>query len=324
MKLLRKNPAMVATLISGLLILLGWVLKYTSQETLTTFIFLSSFIIGGFKQAKEGFIDTIQTKKLNVDILMVLAAIGASIIGYWMEGALLIFIFSLSGSLEEYATNKSTEAIASLMNMQSETALKIQMDGVTKEVPIESLSISDLVFVPKGASIPIDGTIEKGNGLIDEAAISGEPLPVEKTIGEDVFGGTINLGEGITLKVSKDVKDTLFAKIIRLVEEAQNTPSKTASMIKKIESTYVKIVLTLVPVMIAVFYFGLHWGWNESFYRGMVLLVVASPCALVASATPATLAAISNGAKHGVLFKGVLIWRTLVKLKPLLLIRLEL
>lgn len=236
MKLLKKNPAMVATLISGILILLGWMLKFTSQETLTTLIFLSSFIIGGFKQAKEGFIDTIQTKQLNVDILMVLAAVGASIIGYWMEGALLIFIFSLSGSLEEYATNKSTEAIASLMNMQPETALKIQMDGVTKEVPIESLSISDLVFVPKGASIPIDGTIEKGNAIIDEAAISGEPLPVEKTIGEDIFGGTINLGEGITLKVSKDVKDTLFAKIIRLVEEAQNTPSKTASMIKKLEN----------------------------------------------------------------------------------------
>lgn len=304
MKLLKNNPAMIATLISGLLIILGWLFTMNAQTTLATFIFLASFIIGGFKQAKEGFIDTYQNKHLNVDILMVLAAVGASIIGYWMEGALLIFIFSLSGSLEEYATNKSTEAIASLMHMQPDTALKIQNDGTTKEVTLKSLAIDDLVFVPKGASIPIDGIIEKGNGLIDEAAISGEPLPVEKTIGDAIFGGTINLEEGITLRVSKDVNDTLFSKIIRLVEEAQNTPSKTATMIKQIESTYVKIVLTFVPIMIAVFYFILQWGWNESFYRGMVLLVVASPCALVASATPATLAAISNGAKHGILFKG--------------------
>lgn len=304
MKLLKNNPAMIATLISGLLILLGWILKLNAQETIATFIFLTSFIIGGFKQAKEGFIDTYQNKHLNVDILMVLAAIGASIIGYWMEGALLIFIFSLSGSLEEYATNKSTEAIASLMHMQPETALKIQKDGSTKEVSIKSLAIGDSIFVPKGASIPIDGIIEKGNGIIDEAAISGEPLPVEKSVGDPIFGGTINLYEGLTFTVSKDVQDTLFSKIIRLVEEAQNTPSKTATLIKKIESTYVKIVLTFVPIMIAIFYFGLHWGWNESFYRGMVLLVVASPCALVASATPATLAAISNGAKHGILFKG--------------------
>lgn len=304
MKLLKKNPAMIATLISGLLIILGWVLKSNSQETIAIFIFLTSFIIGGFKQAKEGFIDTYQNKHLNVDILMVLAAIGASIIGYWMEGALLIFIFSLSGSLEEYATNKSTEAIASLMHMQPETALKIQEDGTTKEVSIKSLVIGDSVFVPKGASIPIDGIIKKGTGIIDEAAISGEPLPVEKSVGDAIFGGTINLYEALALTVSKDVQDTLFSKIIRLVEEAQNTPSTTATMIKKIESTYVKIVLTFVPIMIAVFYFGLQWGWNESFYRGMVLLVVASPCALVASATPATLAAISNGAKHGILFKG--------------------
>ena len=306
MKLLKNNPAMIATLISGLLILLGWILKLNAQETGATFIFLTSFIIGGFKQAKEGFIDTYQNKNLNVDILMVLAAIGASIIGYWMEGALLIFIFSLSGSLEEYATNKSTEAIASLMHMQPETALKIQKDGSTKEVSIKSLAIGDSIFVPKGASIPIDGIIEKGNGIIDEAAISGEPLPVEKSVGDPIFGGTINLYEGLTFTVSKDVQDTLFSKIIRLVEEAQNTPSKTATLIKKIESTYVKIVLTFVPITIAIFYFGLHWGWNESFYRGMVLLVVASPCALVASATPATLAAISNGAKHGILLKVVL------------------
>lgn len=304
MKLLKQNPAMIATIISGCLILLGLILSSNQYNLAATSSFLLSFVIGGFKQAKEGIQDTLKNRHLNVDILMVLAAIGASIIGYWLEGALLIFIFSLSGSLEEYATNKSTEAISSLMQLQPETALKLQSDGNTVEVSLKSLQIGDHVFIPKGASVPIDGTLKENVGLIDEAAISGEPIPVEKVSGDDLFGGTINVGEAISMTVTKDVDHTLFAKIIRLVNEAQNTPSKTASMIEKIENTYVKIVLLFVPIMIALFYFVFQWGWNESFYRGMVLLVVASPCALVASATPATLAAISNGAKQGILFKG--------------------
>ena len=304
MKDLFKNKAMIATMISGILIILGIVLQWQSFDTAAAIIFVLSFIIGGYKQAKEGFIDTFENKHLNVDILMVLAAVGASLIGYWMEGALLIFIFSLSGSLEEYATEKSTQAITALMNIVPEIAKRINPDGSIEDVAVKDLKVGDTLLVPKGASIPIDGTIASGQGLIDEAAISGESVPVEKTVGDDIFGSTINLSEALTMTVSKESKDTLFAKIIRMVEEAQKTPSKTASFINRIENTYVKIVLVFVPVMIAVFYFLLDWGWNESFYRGMVLLTVASPCALVASATPAVLSAISNAAKHGILFKG--------------------
>ncbi|TNV69813.1 heavy metal translocating P-type ATPase [Trichococcus shcherbakoviae] len=304
MKDLFKNKAMIATMISGILIILGIVLQWQSFDTAAAIIFVLSFIIGGYKQAKEGFLDTFENKHLNVDILMVLAAVGASLIGYWMEGALLIFIFSLSGSLEEYATEKSTQAITALMNIVPEIAKRINPDGSIEDVAVKDLKVGDTLLVPKGASIPIDGTIASGQGLIDEAAISGESVPVEKTVGDDIFGSTINLSEALTMTVSKESKDTLFAKIIRMVEEAQKTPSKTASFINRIENTYVKIVLIFVPVMIAVFYFLLDWGWNESFYRGMVLLTVASPCALVASATPAVLSAISNAAKRGILFKG--------------------
>ena len=295
---------MIATTISGILIILGIVLQWQNFDTAAAIIFVLSFIIGGYKQAKEGFIDTVENKHLNVDILMVLAAVSASLIGYWMEGALLIFIFSLSGSLEEYATDKSTQAITALMNIVPEIAKRINPDGSIEDVAVKDLKVGDTLMVPKGASIPIDGTIASGLGLIDEAAISGESVPVEKTVGDDIFGSTINLSEALTMTVSKESKDTLFAKIIRMVEEAQKTPSKTASFINRIENTYVKIVLVFVPVMIAVFYFLLDWGWNESFYRGMVLLTVASPCALMASATPAVLSAISNAAKRGILFKG--------------------
>src|SRR5699024_2404059 len=125
--------------------------------------------------------------------------------------------------------------------------------------------IGDKLLVPKGASIPIDGVILTGNGLIDESAVSGETLPIEKIAGDEVIGGTINLAEAFTMQVAKDSSDTLFAKILRMVDEAQSTPSKTATMIEKIENKYVAIVLISVPVMIAFFYFILQWSWNESF-----------------------------------------------------------
>lgn len=302
--LVKDNKPMVATIFSGLLIALGLFLSVREVDKAAALIYILSFVVGGFHQAKEGLKDTVENKQLNVDILMILAAIGASIIGYWMEGALLIFIFSLSGSLEVYATNKSTKAITDLMNLTPETALLVQKDGSITEVPTDSLAIGDQLMIPKGANIPIDGVLLTKNGLIDESAISGEAIPVEKTGGDELIGGTINLNEAITMQVTKDSSDTLFAKVLRMVDEAQSTPSKTATMIEAIENKYVLTVLIFVPVMIAIFYFVLQWGWNESFYRGMVLLTVASPCALVASAAPATLAAISNGARKGILFKG--------------------
>lgn len=304
LSILRENKPMIATVISGFLILLGLIVMRGSAASLAPAIFIASFLIGGFHQAIEGVKDTLENKKLNVDILMVLAAVGASIIGYWMEGALLIFIFSLSGSLEILATNKSTKSITDLMNLTPEKAKRIQADGEIEEVDTLSLMIGEQLLVTKGATIPIDSEIIQGAGLIDESAITGESLPVERSKGEEVVGGTLNIGGPIVVSVTKEPSDTLFAKIIRLVEEAQSTPSKTATFIESIESKYVMAVLVFVPVMIAVFYFGLHWTWNESFYRGMVLLTVASPCALVASATPAALSAISNAAKRGMLFKG--------------------
>lgn len=279
--------------------------------------FILAIFFGGFKQTKEGLIELVEQRHLSVDILMILAAIGACLIGNWFEGAMLTFIFCLSGALEEYTTNKSKREISNLMQMQPETALLLDEQGQTREVGVAELAVGDLVLVPKGASIPIDGKLIKGFSTIDEAAISGESIPVEKTEGQDLFGGTINLGNAITLQVTKTSDDTLFAKIIRLVDEAQNTPSQTASFINRLEDSYVKVVLVAVPLMILLPYLFLGWSWSESFYRGMVLLVVASPCALVASATPATLAAISNGARNGVLFKGGIFLENLSSLRAI-------
>ena len=300
----KNNKPMTATIISGILILIGIYFQFSKTDFPVAIIFVSSFIIGGFFQAREGFYDTIENKRLNVDILMVLAAIGASIIGYWLEGALLIFIFSLSGSLEEYALNKSTEAISSLMSIVPATAKRLTKENQLETVNVEDLSIGDRIFVAKGDSLPIDGTLLSKKATINESSITGESIPREKKENDQLYATSINLDEPIMITVNKNSNETLFAKIIQMVKEAQSTPSKTASFITNIENKYVTAVLIFVPAMIFIFYFFLNWTWSESFYRGMVLLTVASPCALVASATPATLAAISSAAKKGILFKG--------------------
>lgn len=307
----KERSAFLSTLFCLLFLIGGRIMMGFSLSVYPIF-FILAIINGGWKQTYEGVSELIQEKTLNVDLLMALAAIGACLIGNWFEGAMLTFIFCLSGALEEYATNKSTKEITALMNVAPNEALKVVGEQHVT-VSVEELRIGDLVFVPKGKAVPIDGEM-LGTSSIDESAISGEAVPVEKNSGDEAFGGTINLGQPFTLKVTKNSNDTLFAQILRLVENAQNEQSATATFIEKIENIYVKIVLIAVPLMILLTHFLLGWSFTESFYRGMVLLVVASPCALVASATPATLAAISNGAKKGILFKS---GKTLEKLADL-------
>ncbi|MEG0551224.1 MAG: heavy metal translocating P-type ATPase [Vagococcus sp.] len=316
MEQLKEKSSMIATVICGLLMIIG-LINQKSGGNIYPILFITGMVIGGFHQTKDGIIDTIEDKHLNVDLLMALAAIGASSIQYYFEGIMLTFIFSLSGSLEEFTTNKSKKEIESLMEIQPENAFLLNENGQTTEVPVKELKIGDTLLVPKGASVPIDGELITEFASIDEAAITGESIPREKKLGEDLFAGTINIGNSIKMTVSKESKDTLFSKIIQLVDDAQNTPSKTASFLSNFENIYVKVVLVLVPLAIILPYFFLGWTWNESFYRGMVLLVVASPCALVASATPATLAAISHGAKNGVLFKGGIYLEALADLKAI-------
>ncbi|MBC1778221.1 heavy metal translocating P-type ATPase [Listeria booriae] len=301
MLFVKRNIELLAACISGLLILLGWILPVTAM---TPIIFISAFIIGGFAKAREGILSTWQTHKLNVELLMILAAIGASIIGYWLEGAVLIFIFSLSGALETYTTNKSKREITNLLEIQPVTAFLRRADNTVEEVPVESLQLGDSLLVRPGDTIPIDGEIVSGTSNIDESAISGEPVPIEKQAPDTVYAGTANLNGALTIKVTQTAENTLFHKIIQLVQQAQDKPSTTARFIEKFEDAYVKIVLLFVGVMLFLPHFIFGWDWTETFYRAMVLLVVASPCALVASVTPATLAAISNGARNGVLFKG--------------------
>lgn len=300
----KKHGELIAAIVSGVIILLAWRMETIGLNTAAVIAYLSAYIIGGFAKAKEGILDTIENKSLNVELLMILAAIGSAIIGYWTEGAILIFIFAMSGALETYAMNKSHREISALMNLQPEEAWLVRGGFVPMKVSVSSLTVGDHLLIKPGERVPTDGEIIKGSSSIDESAITGESMPVTKSTGEEVFAGTVNLNGTLTINMTKPNSETMFQKIITLVQSAQSEKSPSQLFIERFEGTYVKFVLIAVLLMMFLPHYLLGWDWNTTFYRAMVLLVVASPCALVASIMPATLAAISNGARHGILFKG--------------------
>ncbi|HES9423140.1 TPA: cadmium-translocating P-type ATPase [Streptococcus pyogenes] len=294
---------LMETLACLVLIIIGLAFLHSFPQVASA-IFITAFLIGGYTSAKTGILDLVKNKHLSVDILMILAAIGAGIIGYWLEGALLIFIFSLSNTLEEMAMEKSKDAISALMSLTPDTACQYQEDGHILEVETRSLSVGDRLQVRKGEAVPIDGQLLSPFGQFDESMVTGEPITVDKAEGQDLIGGTINQGQTIDMLVTIENDDTLFAKIINLVESAQEKKSKTATFIESLEDGYVKFVLVLIPAFILFSHFVLSWTWLAAFYRGMILLTVASPCALIASSTPASLAAISRAARKGLIIKG--------------------
>ncbi|WML38456.1 heavy metal translocating P-type ATPase [Neobacillus sp. OS1-2] len=300
---MKPHLELIAAGLSGVLILVGWLFDKYGSGADSIVAYLLAFVIGGFAKAKEGIEATYENKELNVEMLMIFAAVGSAIIGYWTEGAILIFIFAVSGAMETYTMNKSHKEISSLMELQPEEALLIT-NGYEKKVPVSELMVGDQILIKPGERVPSDGMIIKGQTNIDEAAITGESMPVSKGEEADVFAGTVNMTGSISVRVTKSSQDTLFQKIIQLVQSAQSEKSPSQLFIERFEGTYVKVVLLVVISMFFLPHFFLGWSWQESFYRAMILLVVASPCALVASIMPATLSAISNGAKHGILVKG--------------------
>ncbi len=282
----------------------------TDSSLLQTILFISAMLLSGYHIMLEGITDTIEATKRkrkfspNVHILMTVAAIGATIIGNYEEGALLIIIFAAAHFMEEYAEGRSKREITNLLKMNPTEARLIEADGSVKVVDVSVLKIGDKLQVLNGDQIATDGVILSGVTSIDESSINGESIPREKTVGDEVFGSTINGNGTFTMEVTKDSSDTLFAKILQLVNQSQSNLSKTATKIQKIEPYYVTAVLIIVPIFILLGPSIFSWTWNESFYRGMVFLISASPCALAASAVPATLSGISNLAKRGALFKG--------------------
>lgn len=280
-------------------------------DLLKNILFSIAMITAGYHVVVlEGIGETIENTKRrkfftpNSHILMGLAALGASILGNFWEGALLIFIFSGAHFLEEFAEGKSKKEITKLLEMNPTSARLVTSDGEIKHVDVSDLKVGDTVQVLNGDQVPIDGKIISGTTSIDESSINGESIPKEKFEGDHVYGSTINGTGTFTMEVTKENEDTVFAKILKLVSQNQDNQTKVAGIIEKYEPRYVNLILVLVPLMILIGVTVFNWPWTQSFYRGLVLLVAASPCALAAATVSVTLSATSNLAKKGILSKG--------------------
>lgn len=271
-------------------------------------IYIIILILSGFHVIFEGIEDTIKKtiKKRrfspNVHILMLLAAIGAIIINHYHEAIILILIFAGAHFLEDLVQSKSKKEIEKLLNLNPPNARLIKPNGEIIIIDSKDLKVGDEVVVLNGDQIPSDGIIIEGETEINESTITGESMPVLKGINDQVFGSTINNSNKIIVRINKSSDETVVAKIIQLVNETQTDLSETAKLINKIEPVYVTIALIFAPIF---YLLGAYvFNWDNAFYRTMVFLIGASPCALAVTDIPATLSAISNLAKRGILFKG--------------------
>lgn len=298
-----RHGAAVVTGLCLLFIVLAWWAGKNEMGGLEIALYILSYVSGGYQKAREGLETLFKEKKLDVDLLMVVAAIGAASIGYWMDGAILIFIFSLSGALEGYTMEKTNKAIQSIMELRPEEAVLLQ-DGAERKIKVEALKKGDIIIVRPGERIAADGIIVDGYSAINQASITGEAIPVDKEKGDEVYSGTINGQGALQIEVSKPTEETMLAKIIHLVQEAQNEKPPTQLFVERFEGVYANFVVIVAVLLMTLPPFLINWTWDETIYRAMIFLVVASPCALVSSIMPAFLSAISNAAKKGVLFKG--------------------
>lgn len=267
------------------------------------YLYLIAYVSGGY----HGFKDTLRHLRhaeLNIDFLMIAAATGAAVLGQWVEGAILLLLFSASGALENLALDKSRTAIHSLLKLRPNQALKKLSDGSEQLIHIEQLVPGDRVIVRPGEHIPIDGTILTGQTTVDQAAITGESIPISKEAGDSVFAATLNENGVIEIEVTKPAKDTTVAKIISLVESAQKNRAKTQRFLDSFEPKYAVTVVVAVTLLVLIPWLMLGHDFDSTFYRAMTVLVVASPCALIISTPASIISAIANGAKNGILFKG--------------------
>ena len=266
-------------------------------------LFVGAYLTGGYVGTRTA-LQALREKRLDVNGLMIVAAVGAASIGYWAEGAMLLFLFSLSNTLQAFAMERSRNAIRALMKLRPNEALRRSADGAEKIVPIEELQIGDLILVKPGERIAMDGRIAQGASAIDQSAITGESMPVERAPGDEVFAGSVNGQGALEIHVTRLAQDTTLARVIELVEQAQGRKAQTQRFLDEFEPKYAIGVIGFSALTLVVAYFGLGMSWDASFYRAMTLLVVASPCALVISTPASILSAIANAARNGILFKG--------------------
>ncbi len=297
-----KQGELILSLLSGLLLLAGWLLGLAGvAEALSLSLFMGAYATGGFNAVRDAF-KGLRIGRFDIDTLMIVAAAGAAALGAWAEGALLLFLFSLGHALEHRAMDRARRAIEALAELAPKTAW-VQRDGREVEVAVDELRIGDRVVVRPGQRIPADGVVCSGTSAVDQSPVTGESMPVDKQPGDPVFTGTIN-GEGaVVIEVGKLAADSTLARMVELVAEAETQRSPTQQFTRRFERRFVPLVLVGVGVLIMVPpLFG--FPFDESFYRAMAVLVAASPCALAIGTPAAVLSGVARAARKGVLIKG--------------------
>lgn len=310
---IQNYPDAIAAGVCAAFTFLGWLALNGNLLGFGIWLLLAAYVIGGFENARDGVKTLWQEWELDVDLLMIVAALGAAILaailGFWqqdyyllVDGAVLILIFAISGALENIAMHRTERNIRSLMQLTPDTA-RILKQGKETIIPTEQLKIGDRVLVKPGEMFPTDGIIQEGFSTVNQAPITGESIPVEKQIDDEVFAGTINGNGALTVELHKSPESSLIHRVIQLVEQAKTSQPPSQKFLEQFERGYARVIVlmgvglaTLPPLFLA-------WDWETTIYRALIFLVVASPCALMAAIMPTLLSGIARGARTGILFK---------------------
>ncbi|MCB0207194.1 MAG: cadmium-translocating P-type ATPase, partial [Anaerolineae bacterium] len=291
------------TTITALGIAVGWIGGAAGlPQPWPQVAYVVAYLAGGYYGVRKG-LDELRHGVINIDLLMVLAAIGAAIIGDWREGAILLFLFSLSNTLQDYALGRSRRAIEALVKLRPEEAL-VRRGELEMLIKVENLRLGDVVIVKPGERLPIDGVVARGQSSVDQSTITGESVPVDVAPGSQVFEGTLNQAGVLDIEVTRLPSESTLARIIQLVENAQEQKAPTQRFLDEFEQKYALGVIAATALAIVIPVVVFSQPFESAFYRAMTLLVVASPCALIISVPAAILSAIANAARRGILFKG--------------------